>query len=46
MHADKIAREDEEYTKECERNVRAHRIAWEVEEYGKTEKEDTCASAE
>jgi len=39
MHAHKIAREDEEY-KECER------IALEVEEYRKTEKEDTCASTE
>jgi hypothetical protein len=35
MQAHKIAREDEEYKKECERNARAHRIAWEVEEYRK-----------
>jgi hypothetical protein len=46
MPAHKIVREDEEYTKECERNARAHRIAWEVEEYRKTEKEDTRASTE
>jgi len=39
MHVHKIAREDEEY-KECER------IAWEFEEYRKTEMEDTCASTE
>jgi len=43
MHAHKIAREDEEYKKECERT---HRIVWEVEEYRKTEKDDTCASTE
>jgi len=46
MPAHKIAREDEEYKKECERNARAQRIAWEVEVYRKTEKEDTCASTE